>query len=383
MPLLLGIDVGTSATKALLVGPNGSVEAEGSAPHEILQPHPGWSEQDPEMWWQAARRAISAALQRTGRHAEEVVAIGLSGQMHGSVLLDGASVESEGRAPGALRPALLWNDQRTAAQCRQIEDAVGGRLALVERVGNAALTGFTLPKVLWIREFEPDVFRRAALILLPKDYVRFRLTGRAAIDVGDASGTLLMDIDRRRWSREVAAAVGVDLSMLPPICETAEIAGQLTPWAASQTGLPAGIPVVGGSGDNMAGAVGAGVVRPGVVLATIGTSGVIYAHADRPLKALSGDQSGRIHTIWSGTGSGPEAPGTWCVTGCMLCAGGSLRWCRDTLFPGASYDALIAEAASVPPGAGARQIKTNQTTDLSTTPDPAPRGGWDSHTRRR
>lgn len=382
MPLVLGIDVGTSATKALLVDADGRVVAEASADHQLSHPRPGWSEQDPEMWWQAVRKAVAAVIYASKRPAAEVAAIGLSGQMHGSVLLDRASADSGGTAPGALRPALLWNDQRTAAQCKQVESAVGGRRRLVELVGNAALTGFTLPKILWIRELERRSFDRAALLLLPKDYIRFRLTGRSAIDVGDASGTLLMDVDTRTWSDAVLAAVGLDRTLLPPVCESAEVVGHLTAWAAGQTGLPPGIPVVGGSGDNMAGAVGAGIVRPGMVVATIGTSGVICAHADRPFKDLNGEQAGRIHTMCSGTGTGPSNPGQWCMTGCMLSAGGSLRWCRDTLFPGVPYDALMTEAAAVPPGSEGLVFLPYLTGERCPYPDPGARGGWIGLTTR-
>jgi xylulokinase len=382
MPLLLGIDVGTSATKALLIDTSGRVVAEGSADHEVSQPHPGWSEQDPEWWWQAVRKAVAATVYASKRPAAEVAAIGLSGQMHGSVLLNRATVASEGTAPGALRPALLWNDQRTSAQCNQIEEAAGGRRRLVELVGNAALTGFTLPKLLWIRELEPHIFDRASVLLLPKDYIRFRLTGRCAIDVGDASGTLLMDINQRTWSESMLAATGLDASLLPTICESAEVAGRLTNWAASQIGLPPGIPVAGGSGDNMAGAVGAGIVRPGMVVATIGTSGVIYAHAERPFRDIGGQQEGRIHTMCSGTGSGPADPGQWCLTGCMLSAGGSLRWCRDTLFPGTSYDTLMNEAAIAPPSCEGLVFLPYLTGERCPYPDPQARGGWIGLTSR-
>lgn len=377
--LLLGIDVGTSATKALVCDERGRVVSSASAEHPISRPRPGWSEQDPRDWWASAVRATREAV---GHDGGAVCAVGLSGQMHGSVFLPREAVGSDGRNAQPLRPALLWNDQRTAAQCAQIEAIAGGRAALVELVGNAALTGFTLPKILWVRENEPDVYKKVAAIVLPKDYIRLRMTGRVATDVGDAAGTLLFDVDARRWSERAMALFGVDRSLLPDVVESAAPTGSVTAWAARELGVPAGIPVVGGSGDNQAGAVGAGVVAPGMVLATLGTSGVIYAHSDRPRKDLgTGHAAGRVHTMCAADGTAGAA-GRWSVTGCMLSAGGSLQWCRNTLFPGESYDALIAEAAKVRPGCDGLVFLPYLTGERCPHPDPTARGGWIGLTSR-
>lgn len=382
MALLLGIDVGTSATKAVLSDSRGRVVATASAPHPISRPHPGWSEQDPQDWWSASITAIRQVLASCGTPSSAVAGVGLSGQMHGSVFLGRDAASSGGREARPLRPALLWNDQRTSAECQEIERLAGGRRALVELVGNAALTGFTLPKILWVRRHEPRILDQTAAIVLPKDYVRLRLTGQIATDVGDASGLLLFDVDRRRWSDRAITLFGIDPAILPRVVESAEPTGRITAWAAQETGLAEGTVVVGGSGDNQAGAVGAGVVRPGMVLATLGTSGVIYAHADSPRKDLGdGGASGRIHTMCAATGDA-RAPGRWSVTGCMLSAGGSLQWCRDTLAPGATYDGLMAEAAAVPPGSGGLVFLPYLTGERCPYPDPTARAGWIGLTSR-
>lgn len=380
MDLLLGIDVGTSATKAVLCDTGGVVVATGSAEHPSSAPHPGWSEQDPRDWWRSSVQAARAALQKAGRG--RVVAAGLSGQMHGSVLLgaDAAGANAEHAEP--LRPALLWNDQRTAAECAEIERLAGGRRQLVEMVGNAALAGFTLPKLLWVRRHEPGVYAQVRAVLLPKDYVRLRMTGQMATDVGDASGMLLFDVGRRRWSERAATLFGVDPALLPRAVESGAVVGRLTAAAAAELGLDAGTPVVAGSGDNQAGAVGAGVVSPGMVLATLGTSGVVYAHADRPrMDVGDGETSGRVHTMCAANGTS-QRPGAWSITGCMLSAGGSLRWCRDVVCPGLSYEQMMAEAASAPPGSGGLIFLPYLTGERCPHPDPSARGGWIGLTAR-
>jgi len=377
--IFLGIDVGTSATKVVACDEQGRVLAQASASYPLSHPRPGWSEQDPELWW----GGVASAIRALGGEVSlaEVRAVGLSGQMHGSVLLPKDAHTSGGRA-GALRPALLWNDQRTGDQCREIERAAGGRRALVRRVGNAALTGFTLPKLLWVREHESEVMSRTGTVLMPKDFVRFRLTGELATDVGDASGTLLFDVAERRWSPEMFASVGLAEGLVPPALESAAAAGRVTPWAAQETGLAAGTLVVAGSGDNMAGAVGAGVVSTGLVLATLGTSGVVYAHTDKlRLDVHFGEQSGRIHTMCAATGSEGHAGG-WCVTGCMLSAGGAIKWCRDVLAPGTSFDALLREAESAPPGSEGLVFLPYLTGERCPHPDPTARGGWIGLTAR-
>lgn len=377
MDLLLGIDIGTSSTKAVVVDERGGVVGVESAQHPISQPRPGWSEQHPEDWWRSTVAAVRGALARAGAAGGRIRGLGLSGQMHGSVLLGREALEGDGRRAEALRPALLWNDQRTGAECAEIETSVGGRAELVKLVGNAALTGFTLPKVLWVRRHEPEVFRRASLLLLPKDYIRLRLTGRAATDVGDAAGTLLLDVDRRAWSEPMLRMFNLDPGLLPPVFESAAVTGELTAWAAGELGLRPGTPVVAGSGDNQSGAVGAGVVRPGLVLCAMGTSGVIFAHSDAPRK----DGPGRLHTMPAATGSA-RAAGGWCNTGVMLSAAGSLQWCRETVFPGVAYDAMLAEAAAAPPGCEGLAFLPYLTGERCPYADPSARGGWIGLTSR-
>lgn len=378
--LLLGLDIGTSSTKALVADGEGRVLGAASAEHDVSTPRIGWSEQDPAQWWRATGEATRRAAAEARIDAREIAAVGLSGQMHGLVLLDAKAAESNGESGSVLRPAILWNDQRTAAQCEAIEAAVGGRRRLVELAGNAALPGFTLPKILWVREHEPEVFAMARLVLTPKDWVRFRLTGEAVIDVGDASGTLLFDVDRRSWSRAVAESMGVDLSLLPRAVESCEIVGEVTVSAATSVGLRAGTPVIAGSGDNMAGAIGAGVVEPGMVLATLGTSGVLYAHSERPRRDL-GKPPGRLHTMCAADGTSERA-GQWCVTGCMLSAAGALQWVRDRLFPEATFERLVAEAETASPGCEGLVFLPYLTGERCPHPDPAARGGWIGLTAR-
>jgi xylulokinase len=380
MPLLLGLDLGTSAVKAVICDDHGTVRAAASAPYPIGQPRPGWSEQDPRDWWSGTIAAMRGALDRSGASPEGIAAIGLSGQMHGSVLLPADALGSGGRDAEPLRPAILWNDQRTAAQCARIEHAAGGRRALVEMVGNAALPGFTLPKLLWVREHEPETWRRTAAILLPKDYLRLRLTGDLATDVGDASGLLLLDVDNRRYSDRALRLFDINPSMLPSPVESTAPTGEVSRWAASQTGLRAGTPVVGGSGDNQAGAIGAGVVRPGMILATLGTSGVIYAHSEQPHRDL-GDPPGRVHTMCAATGTERQR-GQWCITGCMLSAAGSLQWCQGTLWPETPIEQLLTEAESAPAGSAGLTFLPYLTGERCPHPDPQARGAWVGLTSR-
>ncbi len=381
MPLFLGLDIGTSATKAVVMDDAGRTRATAAAEYPLVQPRPGWTEQHPQDWWQAVCRACQAL--RAAVSLGDVAAIGLSGQMHGSVFLDEATIRDGGRDGRVLRPALLWNDQRTAEECGEIEMAVGGRQRLVELVGNAALPGFTLPKILWLRRHEPETFARVARVLMPKDYVRWRLTGEIATDVGDASGTLLFDPAQRAWSNEVASAVDVDLHLMPPAVESSAIAGHVTPSAASATGLRACTPVIAGSGDNMMGAIGAGIIREGDVVATLGTSGVIYAHSavHRPdLPHRSHGEAlppGRTHAMCAASGRDG-----WCITGCMLSAGGALRWCREAMFPSATYDELLAEAAAISPGAEGLLFMPHLTGERCPYPDPMARGAWVGLTAR-
>jgi len=383
MALMLGIDVGTSSTKALVIDDSGCVVESASAPHTLEQPRAGWSEQDPRQWWSASVHAMRAVTERLGTRSGEIAAVGLSGQMHGSVLLPRETLDGSGERGEPLRPAILWNDQRTAAQCEAIEHTVGSRRRLVEMVGNAALPGFTLPKLLWVREHEPEVWRRTAMVVLPKDYVRLRLTGFPATDAGDGAGTLLLDIHRRSWSERAIRLFDIDPAMLPPVLESATPAGEVTASAAALTGLAPGIPVATGSGDNQCGAVGAGVVEAGVALATLGTSGVLYAHAGAPRLDLGPDErsAGRIHTMCAADGDAQRS-GAWCLTGCMLSAAGSLQWARDRLFPGESVDRLIAEAAAAPPGCEGLVFLPHLTGERCPHPDPLARGAWIGLTSR-
>src|SRR6185503_19527144 len=315
---VLGIDTSTTATKAVLVAEDGAVVGVGSSSYPFETPHPLWSEQDPELWWTATCAAIRSALESTGVAAETVVAIGLAGQMHGLVLLD--------EADRVLRPAILWNDQRTAAECDAIRAAVGPE-RLVEITGNDALTGFTAPKLVWVRDHEPDVWARAAHALLPKDYLRLRLTGEYALDKADGAGTLLFDLAERDWSAEVCAALDIPAAWLPPTFEGPQVTGTITREAAAATGLRAGTPVVAGGGDQAANAVGVGVVGPGAMALSLGTSGVVFAATDRPLI----EPAGRVHAFCH------AVPGRWHLMSVMLSAAGSLRWFRDALAPSMEF----------------------------------------------
>jgi len=335
---LLGIDVGTGGTRAVLIDANGHVVGAATAEHEPMSsPQIGWAEQSPADWWRAACQAIKACLAKSSKTAQDVAAIGLTGQMHGLVLLD--------EKDQVLRPALIWCDQRTDAECREITKQVGAE-RLIELTANPALTGFTLPKIWWVRCHEPQIWARVRSLMLPKDYVRFRLTGSRAIDVADASGTLMFDVVQRRWSKAMLEVSQLDESLLPKVFESPEISGRLTEEGARLSGLRAGIPVVAGAGDQAAGAVGMGIVKPGAVSATIGTSGVVFAATSKPVL----EPKGRIHTFCH------AIPGRWHVMGVTQGAGLSLRWFRDQFGAGKDdgrdpYDRLAEEAAKTPPGA--------------------------------
>ena len=373
MPHLLGIDIGTSGTKTLLCNERGKVLATAMAEHPISAPKPGWSEQNPLDWWKATVAATRAVRKRAGLKPADIHAIGLSGQMHGSVFL--------GDGPQAPAPAILWNDQRTAEQCAQIESRAGGRAALIELVANPALTGFTAPKILWLRQHEPKVYEKTKHILLPKDYIRYRLTGDYATEVSDASGTLLLDVVNRRWSDRLLELLEIDRSLLPRMHESPDVTGTLTAAAADELGLSAGTRVVGGGGDQAAGAVGNGVVSSGIVSATLGTSGVVFAHSDQPTR----DPLGRVHTLCH------AVPGKWCVFGCMLSAGGSFQWFRNNLAaPEVAearkkkidpYSLLIRQAQQAPPGCEGLQFLPYLTGERCPYPDPHARGGLDRHHR--
>src|ERR1700723_1235614 len=324
--MLLGVDVGTGGTRAVLIDRAGKVLGSFASEHApIHSEHIGWAEQDPEDWWRAAREAIAGAMAATELTGAEIEAVGLTGQMHGCVMLD-----AEGKV---LRPALIWCDQRTQPQCDWLTETIGFD-RLIELTCNPALPNFTLTKLLWVKEHEPEIFARTAHILCPKDYVRFRLTGAYAIDVQEASGTLLLDVAHRRWSKEVAQVAGIPESWLPELFESQEICAKISAEAGALTGLTAGTPVAAGAGDQGAGAVGMGILAPGSVSAPIGPSGGVFAATDAPTK----DRLGRLHTFCH------AAPGRWHVMGVTNGAGLSLRYFRDTFAPDSSYDQLTARA---------------------------------------
>lgn len=360
LPLMywLGIDVGTGGTRALLVDESGRVCHSFTAPHDDMQmAHPLWAEQRPENWWDAAQEAIRGVLASGNASGRDVRGIGLSGQMHGLVLLDDAN--------RVVRPALIWCDQRSQAQVDAINDAVGKQTVL-DCTANPVLTGFTLPKLLWVRDNEPGQFARIRKVLLPKDYVRFGLTGDYASDVSDASGTAMFDVLRRQWSNELVNRLGLNARILPSVFESDEITGTVTRRAAESTGLAEGTPVVAGAGDQAASAVGNGIVEPGRVSCTIGTSGVVFAHTKSPAY----DPAGRVHTFCH------AVRGAWHVMGVTQGAGLSLQWFRRTLAPEANYDALTAEAASAPPGSQGLFWLPYLMGERTPHLDASARGGW-------
>ena len=330
--MFLGIDVGTGGTRAVLVNRNGHVIASCSSEHApIHSEHIGWAEQDPADWWRAAREAIRGVLSQANIPPSQIESVGLTGQMHGAVMLD-ASGE-------VLRPSLIWCDQRTQPECDWLEAKIG-RSHLIELTSNPALPNFTLTKLLWVRTHQPELFACIAHVLCPKDYVRYKLSGEFAIDMQEASGTLLLDVSHRRWSTEVAEAAGIPLAWLPRLFEGPEICARISDAGSTATGLAVGTPIAAGAGDQGAGAVGMGIVSSGSVSATIGTSGVVFASTDKP--AL--DPQGRLHTFCH------AAPGLWHVMGVTNGAGLSLRWFRDTFAAGMDYDTLVSEASAIPAG---------------------------------
>jgi xylulokinase len=357
MRYVVGIDVSTTATKALLTDEDGSVVAVASSSYDYEIPKPMWSEQDPHLWWDATISSVRSVLESSGVGAADIEAVGLTGQMHGSVLLDAAGE--------VVRPALLWNDQRTAAECDEIRSRVGSR-RLIQITGNDALTGFTSPKLLWVRNHEPENWSRVATVLLPKDYVRFRLTGARALDIAGGSGTGLFELAARTWSEEVLGALDLEPNLFPQVFEGTDVTGELTAGAASATGLIQGTPVVGGGGDQSANAVGVGAVSSGVVALSLGTSGVVFATSDGP--AI--EEQGRVHAFCH------AVPGRWHMMGVMLSAAGSLRWLRDTLAPGQDFGALVDGAAEVDPGSNGLLFLPYLTGERTPHPDPKARGAF-------
>lgn len=357
MSLFLGIDVSTTGSKALLINRDGEVVGSATTPHLLSTPQPLWSEQQPEDWQRAVSASVRQVLLQANVSGEAVSAIGLTGQMHGLVLLD--------EQKQTLRPAILWNDQRCADECGEIRTRIG-RQRLIQITGNDALTGFTAPKIVWVKNHEPEIFARARHLLLPKDYVRFKLTGSLAMDKADGSGTILFDLKDRNWSAEVVDALGIPAEWLPPTFEGQQIAGEVSSEAAEATGLRAGTPVVAGGGDQAAQAVGVGAVRPGIVALTLGTSGVVFATTETCLI----EPEGRLHAFCH------ALPNRWHLMGVMLSAAGSLQWYRDTLAPSASFDDLIAEAAVAPVGSEGLIFLPYLSGERTPHPDPLARGAW-------
>lgn len=356
--LWLGIDIGTGGSRALLVNPAGHVVAAHTVAHEdIHMEHPLWAEQRPENWWDAAAEAIRGVLAMAGITGEQIKGIGLSGQMHGLVVLDSDSQ--------VIRPSLIWCDQRSQPQVDGVNAKVG-KAKVLECIANPVLTGFTLPKLLWVRDNEPHLYERVRKVLLPKDYVRFKLTGEFATEVSDASGTALFDVVNRRWSYELADLLGIDRAFLPACFESSEISGRVSRETAALTGLAEGTPVVGGGGDQAASAVGNGIVAPGIVSCTLGTSGVVFAHMEQ----VAYDPQGRVHTFCH------AVSGKWHVMGVTQGAGLSLQWFRNQLAPGADYDALMSEAATSPAGAQGLTWLPYLMGERTPHLDPLARGGW-------
>ncbi len=368
MSVFLGIDVGTSGTKTLAMREDGKILATATVAYPLSHPRPGWSEQDPEDWWRATIKSVRMVVKAGKIKPTDVAGIGLSGQMHGSVFLDARQQ--------VIRPAILWNDQRTSAECAEIESRAGGRVQLIELVANPALTGFTAPKIVWLRKHEPRNFERTKQVLLPKDYVRFRLTGEFATEVSDASGTLLLDVRGRHWCKPLLELLQLDGVLLPRVYESEEVSGKLSAAAAKLLGLPAGVGVVGGGGDQAAGAVGNGIVRTGVISATMGTSGVVFAHSD----TVQFDPQGRLHTFCH------AVRGKWHVMGVVLSAGGSLQWYRNQLAQAEvaearrkkidPYDLIMAQAEQAPAGSEGLFFLPYLTGERTPHADPHARGAW-------
>jgi xylulokinase len=353
----LGIDTSTTSSKALLIDETGAVIAVASSPHTLQIPRPLWSEQDPREWWDAVAASIRLVLQKASVGGERIAAVGLTGQMHGLVLLD-----AEGTV---LRPAILWNDQRTQSQCDEIHQRIG-KERFIQITGNVALTGFTAPKILWVQENEPEIFAKARHVLLPKDYIRYCLTGEYAMDKADGAGTVLFDLQARNWSPDVLNALRIDPSWMPPTFEGTEVTGHISEDAARFTGLERGTPVVAGGGDQSAQAVGVGAVEPGIIGLTVGTSGVVFATTPSALI----EPEGRLHAFCH------AVPGMWHFMGVMLSAAGSLQWYRDTLASTVSFDDLLREAESVPAGSEGLQFLPYLSGERTPHPDPLARGAF-------
>ncbi len=373
MAMMLGLDIGTSGAKAIVCNERGVVLTSALSEYPLHAPHPLWSEQDPADWWRGAKEALRAVLAAPNVDPGEIAGLGLTGQMHGSVFLD--------KDCQVVRPALLWNDQRTAEECREITEKIGYE-RLIQIAGNPALTGFQAPKIVWLRNHEPENFARVRQVLLPKDYIRLMLTGASATDASDAAGTLLLDLKARDYSEEILRALDIPREWLPKVYEGPQVTGSLLPAVAAELGLPAGLPVTAGGGDNAAAAVGTGIVRPGIVSSSIGTSGVIFAHSDE----IALDPQGRLHTFCH------AVPGKYHLMAVTLSAGGSFQWWRNILrqvggMAGLSggelnYDQMTAAAASAMPGAEGLVFLPYLTGERTPHLDPFARGAFVGLTAR-
>lgn len=359
---LLGIDIGTSGCKALLIGTDGGVLAAATATYPLSQPRPGWSEQDPALWTQGAREAVAGALAAAG--PVEILCVGLSGQMHGLTPLDAGH--------RVLRPAILWNDQRNGAECDEITAAAGGLDALLAITNNRMLVGYTGGKIVWMRRHEPELYDRLALVLNPKDYLRLVLTGEVATEVSDASGTGFFDVRRRGWATSLIEAAGVDPAILPPAFESHEITGRVSAAGAALFGLPEGTPVAGGGGDSVIQTIGSGVIAPGELQTTVGTAGILAAALDAPEE----NPDGRLQVFCN------VAPGKWHCMGVSLNAGGAMGWWRDLAAAGVPFDTLTAEAAASPPGARGLLFLPYLNGERCPHPDPSARGAFVGLTAR-
>ncbi|MHB0997982.1 MAG: xylulokinase [Armatimonadota bacterium] len=367
MKYLLGIDIGTSGTKTLLIDISGKAIASATDTYPLSTPKPLWAEQNPEDWWQATASTVRSILQKTGINPADIGGIGLSGQMHGAVFLDESN--------NVLRPSIIWCDQRTEAECAWITQTIG-KEKVIDLISNPVLTGFTAGKIIWVRNNEPEIYAKTRKVLLPKDYIRLKLTGEFATEVSDASGTALFNVKKRKWADEMLDGAGIPRDWMPKVYESPEISGRISEAASGITGLKAGTPVVGGGGDQASGAVGSGIVETGIISSTVGTSGVVFAFADQPVV----DPSLRVHTFCH------AVPDKWHVMGVMLSAGGSLRWYRDTFADmevsvakaicGDPYDLLSKEVASVEPGCEGLIFLPYLTGERTPHPDPNARGSF-------
>ncbi|HEY3291194.1 MAG TPA: xylulokinase [Anaerolineae bacterium] len=386
---LLGIDLGTSGVKALLIREDGAAIASATVEYPLSTPRPLWSEQDPADWWRGVCEVMRAVMAQANLKGSDIRAIGLSGQMHGLTLLD-----KDGQV---LRPAILWNDQRTGAQCDEITRLAGGKQRVLELTANVVLPGFTAPKILWVRENELEIYARVAHVLLPKDYIRYKLSGEYATEVSDASGMSVFDVRHRTWSDEMLRLLDIPREWMPRCAESHEVTARVSANGAAETALVAGTPIVGGGGDNAAGAVGNGVVREGIVSVSIGTSGVVFATSEKFAMEPAGNLHAFCHAV----------PSTWHMMGVMLSAGGSLRWHRDVISRGrdsrlevgdtsrpttrqsvqspistqsdqslVSYDDLMADVETVPPGAEGLVFLPYLTGERCPYPDPLARGAF-------